>query len=159
MKDLRQITGILDGSSGRFGIVAARFNCRLVELLIRGAIESLERHGTAAEAVELVRVPGAWEIPLALDALAQKGRYSGLIALGVVIRGETPHFDYICTECARGCARVSEQHRMPLGFGVLTCETTPQAEERAGGKAGNKGEEAALAMLEMVSLLGRLEAE
>jgi 6,7-dimethyl-8-ribityllumazine synthase len=106
----------------------------------------------------VVRVPGAWEIPAALFELAAPGKLDGLIALGVVIRGETPHFDFICTECSRGVAAVTERHRIPVGFGVLTCETSEQAQERAGGKAGNKGWEAAQAALEMADLFARLRA-
>jgi 6,7-dimethyl-8-ribityllumazine synthase len=107
----------------------------------------------------VVRVPGAWEIPAALEALAAGRNLDALIALGAVVRGETPHFDYICAESSRGIAAVSERHRMAVGFGVLTCDTTAQAEERAGGKAGNKGWDAALAALEMADLLQRLQAK
>ncbi len=106
--------------------------------------------------IRLVRVPGAWEIPGALEELAARGDLQGLLALGVVIRGETPHFDFLCTECSRGVAAVTERHRIPVGFGVLTCDSSEQAQERAGGKAGNKGWEAALAALEMADLFARL---
>ncbi|HEY0783821.1 MAG TPA: 6,7-dimethyl-8-ribityllumazine synthase, partial [Thermoanaerobaculia bacterium] len=104
----------------------------------------------------VVTVPGAWEIPPALDEVAHAGRVDGLFALGAVIRGDTPHFDFICGECSRGVARIAERHRLPVGFGVLTCDTSEQALERAGGKAGNKGWEAALAALEMADLFARL---
>lgn len=151
--------GALRADGKRFGLVAARFNARIVDHLLAGAMDCLLRHGAAASDLHLVRVPGAWEIPLALDELAAKGGFDGLVALGVVIRGETPHFDYICGECASGVARVGAIHRLPVGFGVLTCETSAQAEARAGGKAGNKGWEAAHAALEMVDVVARLRAE
>jgi 6,7-dimethyl-8-ribityllumazine synthase len=148
----------IDGRGRRFALVAARFNSAVVDRLIEGAVEALVRHGVDRGAVEVHRVPGAWEIPLALAALARRGGCDGLVALGAVIRGETPHFDYVSAECSRGIAAVSLEHDLPIGFGVLTCDTLDQALERAGGRAGNKGEEAALAALEMVDLLGRLSA-
>src|SRR5690606_31193282 len=104
-----------------------------------------------------VRVPGAWEIPVALEALARTGRYDGLVALGAVIRGGTPHFDYVAGECTRGCGEVARRHRLPVGFGVLTCDDTAQAEARAGGEGGNKGAEAAQAVLETVDALERID--
>jgi 6,7-dimethyl-8-ribityllumazine synthase len=156
MTDIRETVGRLDGEGKRFAIVASRFNGRLVEELVAGALDCLRRHGVRDEALHLVRVPGAWEIPQALEALAGGGGFDGLVALGVVIRGETAHFDYICAECARGIANVAARHRLPVGFGVLTCETSQQAAERSGGKAGNKGWEAAEAALEMADLFARL---
>ncbi len=156
MSDLRQTVGTLEGAGRRFGIVASRFNGRLVSSLIDGAVDCLMRQGVERSAIHLVRVPGAWEIPLALDELAHKGEADGLIALGLVIRGETPHFDYICSQASAGIERVGHEHRIPVGFGLLTCETTSQARERCGGKAGNKGWEAAEAALEMVDLIRRL---
>lgn len=147
---------MLDASDRRFGVVAARFNSRIVDLLLEGALDCLLRHGAAESGIDVVRVPGAWELPLALDELAQAGGYDALIALGVVIRGETPHFDYVCGQCASGVAAVGSAHRLPVGFGVLTCDTSAQAVERAGGKAGNKGWEAAHAALEMVSVVSRI---
>lgn len=156
MSDLRQTVGTLDGSGRRFGIVASRFNGRLVDLLVDGAVDCLNRQGVEASGIHLLRVPGAWEIPLALEELAHSGDFDGLIALGIVIRGETSHFDYICSQASSGIERVSRKHRLPIGFGLLTCETTAQAEERCGGKAGNKGWEAAEAALEMADLLRRL---
>jgi 6,7-dimethyl-8-ribityllumazine synthase len=156
MSHIRETTGMLNGAGRRFGVVASRFNGRLVEPLVAGALDCLRRHGVEPADVHLVRVPGAWEIPAALAELAAAGSVDALVALGVVIRGETPHFDYICAECARGIAAVTERHRVPVGFGVLTCDTTAQAEERAGGKAGNKGWDAALAALEMADLVSRL---
>ncbi len=156
--NLEETVGTLAGAGRKFGIVAARFNSRIVDPLVAGAVDCLLRHGVAAADVRLVRVPGAWEIPGALEELAVAGNLQGLIALGVVIRGETPHFDFICTECSRGVASVTERHRIPVGFGVLTCDNSTQAQERAGGKAGNKGWEAALAALEMADLFARLRA-
>ena len=156
MNEIRETSGSLQGAGRRFGVVASRFNGRLVESLVAGAVDCLVRHGVEGSAIHLVRVPGAWEIPQALEALAAAGEVDALIALGVVIRGEPPHFDYICAECSRGVAAVGARHRLPVAFGVLTCDTTDQAAERAGGKAGNKGWEAAQAALEMADLLARL---
>jgi 6,7-dimethyl-8-ribityllumazine synthase len=160
MNDIEEISGAFQGAGRRFGIVASRFNGRIVDLLVAGAVDCLRRHGVAAADLRIVRVPGAWEIPAALEELANghgaARKPDGLVALGVVIRGETPHFDYVCGQCSRGVAAVGERHRLPVGFGVLTCDTSAQAEERAGGKAGNKGWEAALAALEMADLFARL---
>ena len=160
MSEIREIEGALNGAGKRFGIVASRFNSRVVELLVGGAVDCLRRHGVDPGDILVVRVPGAWEIPQAAEELADPGdgrpKLDGLIALGVVIRGETPHFDYICSQCTRGLGAVSKKHRIPVGFGVLTCDTSQQAEERAGGKAGNKGWEAALATVEMADLFARL---
>jgi len=147
-----------DAPGVRVGLVAARFNGSIVERLLEGARRFLVEHGVREGDLLVVRVPGAWEIPAALDALAATGRVDALIALGVVIRGETPHFDYICNECAAGCARITAQTAIPVGFGVLTCNDAEQAAARAGGKAGNKGEEAAEAALEMANLLGSLRS-
>ena len=158
MSEIRATAGQMSGAGRRFGLVAARFNGRLVEALLAGAVDALLRHGVAAEDLHVVRVPGAWELPQALGELAARGDVAALVALGVVVRGETPHFDYICRESARGIAEVARQYRLPVGFGVLTCESSQQAAERAGGKAGNKGAEAALAALEMADLFARLRA-
>lgn len=152
------VAGEISGRGRRFGVVASRFNGRVVEQLLAGAIECLRRHGVAEADLTVIRVPGAWEIPLALTELAAAGGFDGLVALGVVIRGETPHFEYVSGEASRGIARVSAEHRLPVGFGLLTCDTSAQAEERAGGKAGNKGWEAALAALEMADLVSRLRS-
>ena len=160
--NIEETVGTLAGAGRKFGIVASRFNSRIVDPLVAGAVDCLLRHGVAAADVRLVRVPGAWEIPGALEELAmagkEQGTFQGLIALGVVNRGETPHFDFLCTECSRGIAAVTERHRIPVGFGLLTCDNSTQAQERAGGKAGNKGWEAALAALEMADLFARLRA-
>ncbi|HJX27634.1 MAG TPA: 6,7-dimethyl-8-ribityllumazine synthase [Thermoanaerobaculia bacterium] len=138
--------------------MASRFNSRTGDQLVAGAIECLRRHGVETGDIHLVRVPGAWEIPQAAEQLAATGNVDALIAVGVVIRGETPHFEYICSACSQGLMRISERHRLPVGFGVLTCDTSEQAQERAGGKAGNKGWEAAVAALEMADLFARLRA-
>lgn len=156
MSPRREVAGSLAGAGKRFGIVASRFNGRLVAALIEGAEDCLVRHGVERDELRVVRVPGAWEIPLALDEMARRGSWDGLVALGVVVRGETPHFDHLCAGASRGIEEVSRSHRLPIGFGLLTCDTTDQARERCGGKAGNKGWEAALAALEMSDLLPRL---
>ena len=157
MPDIEEITGSLTGAGRRFAIVASRFNSRVVDALLAGAVDYLRRHGVEPGSIRVVRVPGAWEIPAALEELAAgAAKPDALIALGAVIRGETPHFDYICAEASRGAASVSERHRIPVGFGILTCDTSEQAVERAGGKGGNKGWEAAAAALEMADLFARL---
>lgn len=149
----------LSAEGRRFGLVASRFNGELVERLLDGAVACLVHHGAAEEALVTVRVPGAFEIPLALRELVERAELDALVALGVVIRGETPHFEYVCTEASRGIRRISVEHRIPVGFGLLTCDTVEQAEARAGGEAGNKGWEAALAALEMAELLDRLRGD
>lgn len=151
----QRIEGHLDGAGRRFGIVASRFNARVVDALLDGSVDALARHHVAGDDILVVRVPGAWEIPHALGELARAGDRHALIALGAVIRGETDHYDYICAEASRGIARVSEESGLPVAFGLLTCETSEQAWERAGGKAGNKGWEAAMAALEMADLTAR----
>jgi 6,7-dimethyl-8-ribityllumazine synthase len=153
-----QLRGSFDGAGRRFAIVASNFNQRIVSHLLEGAVECLAGHGVALADITVVRVPGAWEIPLALEELAARGGVDGLIALGAVIRGDTPHFDYICAECSGGAGRIASKYRVPVAFGVLTCDSAQQAEERAGGKSGNKGAEAALAALEMASLFVTLRA-
>jgi 6,7-dimethyl-8-ribityllumazine synthase len=153
---IRTVQGELRAAGRRFAVVASRFNGALVQQLVEGAVDCLKRHGASDDGIELVRVPGALELPLALEALAASGRFRALIALGVVVRGETHHFDVVCAEASRGASSVATRHRIPVGFGILTCETPQQAADRAGGKAGNKGWEAALAALEMADLLDRL---
>jgi len=135
--------------------VAARFNGEVVDKLLDGALAAFERHGVAPADVEVTRVPGAWEIPQALDLLARTGGFDALVALGAVIRGDTPHFDFVAAECSRGIARVAAECHKPIAFGVLTCDTLAQALDRAGGGSGNKGEDAALAALEMAELYAR----
>lgn len=156
MNDIRQIDGRLDGTGKRFAIVASRFNGAIVERLVDGAVDCLRRHGVDDGAIRIVRVPGAWEIPLALEEMAAAGGVDGLVALGAVIRGETPHFDHVCSQASAGISRVSLTHRLPVGFGLLTCDSSAQAQERAGGKAGNKGWEAAQSALEMADLVSRI---
>lgn len=153
---MRTLEGQLTVRDAKFCVLAARFNDRIVEDLVRGALDALKRHGVPDSAVDVVRVPGAFELPLAAKKLARTRQYDGLVALGVVIRGATPHFDYVCSECAAGLNRVSHEFDLPIGFGVLTCDTVDQAIERAGVKHGNKGADAALAAMEMVSLLRQI---
>ena len=141
----------------RFGVVITRFNDFVVEPLLRGALDALKRHGAADKQIEIVRVPGAFDLPVVVRKLALSRRYEALIALGAVIRGQTPHFDYVAGECASGLARIALESGVPIAFGVLTTDTMEQAVDRAGGKAGNKGADAALAALEMANLLRRLE--
>lgn len=141
----------------RFALVAARFNSFIVQSLVNGAVDSLRRHGVPETQLDLIWTPGAFELPLAAQRLAASERYAGIIALGAVIRGGTPHFEYVAGECTKGLASVSLHYNIPIGFGVLTVDSIDQAVERAGTKAGNKGTEAALSVLEMVSLLRRLE--
>lgn len=157
MDNSKTTEGDLNARDIRVTIVAARFNEFIVESLIKGAIHSLRQHGASDSAIELIRVPGAYELPLAVEKVAATRRADGIIALGAVIRGSTPHFDYVSGECMSGLAAISRQHGIPVGMGVLTTDTIEQAIERAGTKAGNKGEEAALAMIEMVNLLRLLD--
>lgn len=154
----RSFEGQLVARDARFAIVAARFNELIVERLIAGALDALRRHGAAPGEIQLVRVPGAFELPLVARRLARTRRADAIIAVGAVIRGQTPHFDFVCTECAAGLRQVSMEFELPVAFGVLTCDTMDQAMDRAGGKAGNKGADAALAALETLNLLRQLEA-
>lgn len=156
MQNVKSIEGDLVARGARFGIVLGRFNGFIGERLLDGALDTLARHGAEAGQIEVVRVPGAFEIPLTLQRLARSKKYDALIALGAVIRGATPHFDYVAGECAKGLAQVMMQHDVPVAFGVLTVDTIEQAIERAGTKAGNKGVDAALTALEMVNLLKKL---
>ena len=145
-----------DTAGARVGIVAARFNDGVVSRLLDGALDTLSRYGLDRDEVLVVRVPGAFELPLAARWLARRGDLDAVIALGAVIRGDTPHFDYVCAEAARGIQTASVDTDVPAIFGVLTCDDRAQADARAGGGHGNKGSEAALAALEMVSLRRRL---
>jgi 6,7-dimethyl-8-ribityllumazine synthase len=142
--------------AGRFALVAARFNGAIVEALVGGAVDGLRRHGVADDAIDLVWVPGSFEIPLVAQRLAAGGRYAAVICLGAVIRGETGHYDHVAGEAAGGVARAALATGVPVIFGVLTCETLEQAINRAGAKSGNKGFEAAVAAIEMVNLLRAL---
>ena len=151
------IEGDFAPQEAKYGIVVARFNSFIVESLLAGAIDALKRHGAVKEEdIDVVRVPGAYELPLAAQAMAANGDYDAIIALGAVIRGGTPHFDYVAGEASKGLANVGLSHELPIIFGVLTTDTIEQAIERAGTKAGNKGAEAALSALEMVSLLRKI---
>jgi 6,7-dimethyl-8-ribityllumazine synthase len=152
----RTYEGVLSGQGRRFGIVVSRFNSLITERLVEGAVDCLKRHGVEAGDVELVRVPGAWEIPVTAKVMAGKGTYDGVICLGAVIRGGTPHFDYVAAEVSKGVAAVSMETGIPVTFGVLTTDSIEQAVERAGTKAGNKGWEAAESALEMVNLFREL---
>ena len=153
---IKEIEGALTVDNARFCLVVSRFNAFVVESLLQGAIDTLRRHGAAEDDLTIVRVPGAFEMPLALERVARAGGYDAVIALGAVIRGGTPHFEYVAGECVKGMAQVMMSHGVPVAFGVLTVDTIEQAVERAGTKAGNKGAEAALSAVEMVNLLRQL---
>ncbi|RMG27482.1 MAG: 6,7-dimethyl-8-ribityllumazine synthase [Gammaproteobacteria bacterium] len=154
---MKEIAGDLVVRGARFGLLVARFNSFIVERLVDGAVDALLRHGARREDIEIVRVPGAFEMPLAARRMAASGRYDAIVALGAVIRGGTPHFEYVAGECTKGLAQVNLQEGIPVAFGVLTVDTIEQAIERAGTKAGNKGVEAALSAVEMVNLLKELD--
>ena len=145
----------VDGA--RFAIVVSRFNAAITDALLDAAVATLAEHGVPDDHVSVVQVPGAFEIPITAKRLAATGRYETIITLGAVVRGATPHFEYVAGECARGVSRVALTENVPVIFGVLTTDSDEQAHARAGGKEGNKGAEAALAGLEMVTLLRRLE--
>jgi 6,7-dimethyl-8-ribityllumazine synthase len=147
------IEGVYDASGLKAVLVASRFNDFIVARLIDGAVDALVRHGMASDDITIVRVPGAFEIPQAINAAAQSKRYDMAIALGAVIRGSTPHFDYIASEVTKGVAQTALSSSIPVSFGVLTTDTLEQAIERAGSKAGNKGAEAAMSAIEMAGLL------
>ena len=153
---MKSIEGNLVVGDARFCVIAARFNETIVTRLLEGAIDALQRHGADESQIHVVRVPGAFELPLAAREVARSRQYEAIVALGVVIRGATPHFDFVCGEAAAGLNRISLEHGLPVGFGLLTCDTIDQAIERAGTKAGNKGVDAALTAIEMVNLLRQL---
>ncbi|MDX1431716.1 MAG: 6,7-dimethyl-8-ribityllumazine synthase [Gammaproteobacteria bacterium] len=154
--DVRVDDFSIDGA--RFAVVASRFNAAVTGALLEGAVATLREHGVPDDHVTVVQVPGAFEIPITAKRLAASGRFEAIIALGAVVRGETPHFDYVASACARGIGEAALAEDVPVIFGVLTTDTEDQAHARAGGAHGNKGSEAALAGLEMVTLLRRLEA-
>ena len=156
MSHIKTVEGQLDAKGLKVAIVASRFNDFIVDKLVGGAVDALTRHGASREDITLVRIPGAFEMPLVAKKLAASGKYSGLVCLGAVIRGATPHFDFVASECAKGLAMVSLEHNLPLGFGVLTTDNLEQAIERAGSKAGNKGVDAAMAMLETARVLEQI---
>ncbi len=155
---MAEFSGSPAGAGRRVAVLASRFNHHVVERLVDGALDALVRHGVAADDVDLVWVPGAWELPIAARRLLASERYDALVAVGAVIRGDTPHFDYVAGEASRGLAAASADFDTPIGFGVLTCDNDEQAQARAGGAHGNKGWDAALAALEMSDLFDRLDA-
>ena len=157
MADIKTIEGDFTSGKGEYVLVVGRWNSFVVEHLLEGALDTLRRHGVGDKQITIVRAPGAFEIPLVCRQLAEKGGYDAIIALGAVIRGGTPHFDYVAGECVKGMAHVSLSHGIPIAFGVLTVDTIEQAIERAGTKAGNKGGEAALSAIEMVDLMRQLD--
>ncbi len=156
MQEIQVIEGKVIAEGAKIGIVAARFNEFIVSKLISGAVDGLIRHGAADEDLTLCWVPGAFEIPLAAEKMAASGRYDAVICLGAVIRGDTSHYDYVCSEVSKGIAHVSLNHGLPVMFGILTTDTIQQAIERAGTKAGNKGYDCALAAIEMINLLRKM---
>lgn len=156
MHNMKTIEGDLSEARGRFAVVVARFNSLIAERLLQGAVGTLRQHGIEDNNIQVVWVPGAFEIPLAVRQLAAAGDVDGIVALGCVIRGATPHFDYVAGTCADGLGRLQSEYGIPVGFGVLTVDHLEQALERAGSKSGNKGADAALAVLEMASLARKL---
>ena len=152
----KKIEGELNGSGLRLAVVCGRFNSFITDSLLSGAIETLVRHGVQESAINVVKVPGAFEIPVTVKTMAESGEFDGILAIGAVIRGGTPHFEYVAGECVKGIASVALSTGVPIGFGVLTVDSIEQAIERAGTKAGNKGAEAAEAVLETANLLKKL---
>lgn len=155
----RVYEGSIDGTGRRVAIAASRFNRLVTDPLVAGAVSELGRHGVAEADIDLAWVPGAFELPLAAERLAATGRYAAVVAIGAVVRGATPHFDHVATQAAAGLAAVTRSTGVPVAFGVLTCDTMEQALDRAGGKAGNKGAEAALTALEMAGLLEAIDKD
>lgn len=156
MSESKIVEGSLQYKEGRFAIVVARFNGYIVESLLDGAMDVLVRHGVSPSDITVVRVPGAFELPVTVQALAQSGDYNAIIALGAVIRGSTPHFDIVANESAKGLSAIALDHGMPIINGILTTENIEQTIERAGTKAGNKGAEAAMSAIEMVNVFKQL---
>jgi 6,7-dimethyl-8-ribityllumazine synthase len=153
---VKTIEGQLDAKGLKVAIIASRFNDFIVDKLIGGAVDALVRHGASREDLTIVKIPGAFEMPLVAKKVAAKGGIDGIVCLGAVIRGATPHFDFVANECAKGLAQVSLEYGVPLGFGVLTTDNIEQAVERAGSKAGNKGVDAAMAMLETARVIAQI---
>jgi 6,7-dimethyl-8-ribityllumazine synthase len=149
----RRLDGKPEGEGLRIGVAVARFNQAVTDRLVAGALEAFIAHGVADDAIDVATVPGAFELPLCVQRLAATGRYDALLCLGAVVRGDTPHFDYVAGEAAHGIAEVARKHDLPIAFGVLTADTMEQALARAGGERGNKGYEAAVTALEMVHVL------
>ena len=150
------VEGNLDSKGMKFAIVVSRFNSFITDKLLEGAMSALRRTGASDDSIEIVRAPGAWELPIVVKTLAEQKRFDAVIALGAVIRGETPHFDYVAGECCRHLSEIPLETGVPVAFGVLTTNTVEQAIDRAGAKAGNKGFDAALSAIEMVDVLRRL---
>jgi len=155
----RVIEGQLTAAGLRFAIIVSRFNSFITERLLGGAMDAIARSGGSADQVDLVKVPGSWEMPVVAGELARQKKYDAIICLGAVIRGETPHFDYVASEAAKGIAHVSSATGVPVAFGVLTTNTLEQAIDRAGAKSGNKGFDAALTAIEMANLMRALRQE
>jgi 6,7-dimethyl-8-ribityllumazine synthase len=156
---MERIEGDFSRPTGRIALLASRFNDLVVSRLVEGARDALLRHGIDDDDLSLIRVPGAFELPLTADKLAASGRFVAIVALGCVVRGDTAHFDYVAGGAANGLMQVSLDHGLPVGFGVLTVDTLEQALDRAGGKAGNKGADAAMAVVEQLNLLAQLESQ
>ena len=154
---MAEVTGNPAGAGRRIAVVASRFNENVTRALVDGALDALVRHGVAFDDVDVVWVPGAWELPLAVRRAMATERYDAIVALGAVIRGDTPHFDYVAGEASRGLSEASRDAEIPVGFGLLTCDTMEQALERCGGSHGNKGWDASVAVLEMADLLDQLD--
>ncbi len=159
MNVMQIIEGHTQHHNQPIAIVMSRFNSLVVDNLLKGALDSFKRHGVVAADIMIVRVPGAMELPIAVQNIAVQKKYSGILALGCVIRGETPHFEYVAGECIKGIQQVSLNHNIPVIMGVLTTDTVEQALDRAGAKSGNKGAEGAYALLEMIDLLKKLPNE
>ncbi|HIP81149.1 MAG TPA: 6,7-dimethyl-8-ribityllumazine synthase [Leucothrix mucor] len=155
MSNIKEYTGDFNAGKAKFGIAVARFNSFVVESLLNGAIDTLQRHGVSDKSIEIVRVPGAFELPVMVQTMANSGKYDAVIALGAVIRGSTPHFDIVADASAKGLASIALDTGMPIVNGIITTDSIEQAIERSGTKAGNKGAEAAVTAIEMVSLLNQ----
>lgn len=153
---MKTIVGNLTATDMKIGLVVGRFNSFIVDHLVEGAVDTIVRHGGSEANIDKVMVPGAYEIPLVAQKMAQSGQYDAIVALGAVIRGGTPHFDYVAGECVKGLGQVQLSSSIPVSFGVLTVDSIEQAIERAGTKAGNKGEECTLAAIEMVNVLKQI---
>jgi 6,7-dimethyl-8-ribityllumazine synthase len=154
---MAELSGAPSGAGRRVAVIASRFNEEITRALVEGALDALVRHGAAFDDIDVLWVPGAWELPLAVRRAMETERYDAVVALGAVIRGETPHFDYISAEASRGLADAARDSEIPVGFGLLTCNDMDQARARAGGEHGNKGWDAAVAALEMADLLQQLD--
>ncbi len=159
MQNIKTIEGTLTPNNGKYAIIVTRWNAFVVESLVQGAVGSLKAHGVKEQDIKVIYVPGAFEIPVTAKKIASLNKFDAIIALGAVIRGGTPHFEYVAGECVKGLNNVALEYNLPVSFGVLTVDSIEQAIERAGTKAGNKGEEAAMSAFEMVSLLNNLEQQ